>query len=441
VERLHLATPSKRGMPSKSLPHSRPTRRTVPWLLATLTMAFALAGPAYADSDGADELQEAEAMLAAEVPEVPMEAPPEVPEPAPEPAAEAPESEPAPAPEPEPPPAEEAVTFGATDQAEPAEPDPAEEVATEPPAYISDEPTPVIPDEDDVEAVDEDDADTGAPTVAIPVNLNVDIRILSPGDDGDVTQIIDLGGLGGGDPSDVLGGLGPGDLDLGLDWTWDWNWEWDCGDASVAGLDWNWTWTWSGDCAAGILGEPGHGAGSLGDRLPGSRYNSMLDSLTRDALGAPPEIGDEAGPLVSTPGAGGGTHARSHGSDDTESSPAATSPPSGGGPWVPSDALTSFVSTGATSQSRTATAPARRPAGADPNGDPERQPAGPPPAQAMAIAAAGGGGGGGGALTVLLLAALVGALALVPPPPGGRVTAIQKKLSSLLSSSRLERPG
>ena len=56
-------------------------------------------------------------------------------------------------------------------------------------------------------------------------------------------------------------------------------------------------------------------------------------------------------------------------------------------------------------------------------------------------AAAGGGGGGGAAFTVLLLAALVGALALVPPPPGERVRAVQKKLSSLLSSSRLERPG
>lgn len=427
------------------LPRPRRTRRTVPWLLATLTMAFALAGPAYADSVGAEELQDAEAMLAAEVPEVPMEAPPEVLEPAPEPAADVP-SEPAPtpveAPEPEPPappPAEEAVTFGATDQAETAEPDPAEEVATEPPAYISDEPT-AMPDEDDMEAVDEEDADAGAPTVAIPVNLNVDIRILSPGDDGDVTQVIDLGGLGGGDPSDVLGGLGLGDLDLGLDWTWNWNWEWDCGDAAVAGLDWNWTWTWSGDCAAGILDEPGHGPASLGNHFPEGRYHSLLDSLSRDALGAPPEIGDEPGPLVSTPGAGGGAPARSHRSDDMESSPAATSPPSDGGPWIPSDAVTSFVSTGATSQPSTATAPARRPAGADPNGDPERQPAG-PPAQAMGMSAAGGGGGGAGGLFFILLAALVGALALVPPPPGGRVSAIQQKLSSLLSSSRLERPG
>ena len=108
-------------MPPGSLPHTRPTRRTVPWLLATLTLALALAGPAYADSLGAEELQEAEAMLAAGVADVPIEAPPELPEPATEPAEEAP-SEPAPVPvevpEPEPyapPPAEEAVTFEAAD--------------------------------------------------------------------------------------------------------------------------------------------------------------------------------------------------------------------------------------------------------------------------------------------------------------------------------------
>jgi hypothetical protein len=434
-------------MPPGSLPRRRPTRRTVPWLLATLTMALALAGPAYADSLGAAELQEAEAMLAAEIPDEPIEAPPELPEPVAEPA-EASPSEPAPAPVEVPveepaaaPPAEEAVTLGATDQADPVETDPVEEVATEPPAYISDEPSPAMPNEDEPEAVDEEDADTGIPPVVVPVNLNVDIRILSPGDDGDVSQVIDLGdlpGLGSGNPSDVLGGLGPGDL--GLDWTWNWNWTWDCGDSSVAGLDWNWTWTWSGDCAAGILDEPRHAPGSLDD-LRFDRHPGLLGTLPRDALGVLTEIGDEPGPLVSTPGSGGTGHDHPRARADSETAPATALPPSDGGPWLPSDALTSFASTGATPQSTTATPPARRPAGADPNGDPERLPAG-PPAQAMGLApVAGGGGGGGGAFTVLLLAALVGALALVPPPAGGRIAAVGQKLSSLLSSSRLERPG
>jgi hypothetical protein len=143
---------------------------------------------------------------------------------------------------------------------------------------------------------------------------------------------------------------------------------------------------------------------------------------------------------VSTPGAGGSRPARSHERDDADRAPA-LAPPADGGPWAPSGAPTSFASTGATSQSKIATAPANNPAGLDPNGDPERWPAG-STTQAMGLAAmAGGGGGGGGAFTVLLLAALVGALALVPPPAGGRVTVVGRKLSSLLSSSRLERPG
>jgi hypothetical protein len=440
-------------MPSGSLPRTRLTSRAAPWLLATLTLALALAGPANADSFGAEELQEAEAMLAAEVPEVPMEAPPDVPEVVPEPVVEPaaePPSEPVAAPEPQapaPPPAEEVMTLGASDPAEPgepAEPDPveadldlAEKLAGEAPASIDEEPTPAMPDEGEAEAVDDEDAEPVIPPVVVPVNLNVDLRILSPGNDGDVSQVIDLGGLGldPGSPADVLGAL-----DLGLDWKWNWNWEWDCGDASAAGLDWNWTWTWSGDCAAGIFDESRDGPGSLGEHIRGDGYAGLLDALSGDGLSVPAGIGDEPGPLVSIPGAGGSGPTRSHGRDEAESSPAPASPLSGAGPWVPSDALTSFASTGAPSQSKTATAPSRRPAGADPNGDPERQPAG-LPIQPLALAAAPGGGGGAGAFSVLLLAALVAALALVPPPPGGRVTVVGQTLSSLLSSSRLERPG
>jgi hypothetical protein len=390
-------------------------------------------------------------MLAAEAPDVAIEAPSEPAEPVVEPA-EAVPSEPAPAPaeapEPEPPPpppAEEAVTLGATETADPAEsaePDPAEEVATEPPAYISDEASPSLPHEDDADDLDQGDADAGAPPLVLPVNLNVDIRILSPGNDGDVSQVIDLGdlpGLGSGNPSDALGDLGLGGLDLGLDWAWNWNWTWDCGDASVAGLDWNWTWTWSGDCAAGILDESRDGyrpgQGSLRDRFP-----EMLDALSRDALDALPETSDESGPIVSAPGAGGNTPARPHERDDERGAPASAAPPDGGS-WTPSGAPTIFASTGATSQASSATAPANSPAGAVPNGDPERQPAGYPMLTMGMAAAAGSGGGGGGAFSVLLLAALVGALALLPPPPGGRVSMIGQRLSSLLSSSRLERPG
>jgi hypothetical protein len=422
-------------MPSGSLQH-RPcrSRRTTPWLLATLTLALALAGPANADPVGAEGISDPETVLAAEVPEPPVEAPPEAPEPAVEPA-ESPPAEPAP-------PAAEPRTLGAAEPAEQepapaaeaAEPDeqadPAEEVATEPPAYIADEPEPALP--------HENDADDYAAPLVIPLNLNVDIRILSPGDDGAVSQVIDMGelpGLGSGNPTDVLGGLGLGDLDLGLDWTWNWNWG--CGDSSIAGLDWNWTWTWSGDCAAGLGDRPGdESIPPFSERFRSDRHAVLLGALHPEALGAPSDMDVERGPVV-TPGAGGSTPA---GRDEPDEALGAPGPSSGDGGFS-TPAPTTFASTGATTRSKTATALAHRPAGSDPNGDPERQPAGLPPQTRGIASASGGGGGGGGAFSVLLLAALVGAMALVPPPPAGRIRAFQRTLSSLLSSSRLERPG
>jgi hypothetical protein len=407
----------------------------VPWLLATLTLALALAGPAYADSLGGEEIAEAEAMLAAEIPEAPVEEPPELSEPPVEPA-EAPPAEPVPTPVDAPPaeplpavPAEEPMTPGPGAQSAAPEPTaPVEELASE-----SDEQGPAL--------LAEDDGDDPAPSVVVPLNLNVDIRILSPGDDGDVTQIIDMGqlpGLGSGNPADVLRGL-----DLGLDWTWNWNWTWDCGDTSIAGLDWNWNWSWSGDCAGGMMDEPGSEDGPFGERSRSERDAALLEALSLESLEAPPELDAQRGPLVTMPAAGRSTPVQRDKRDEAETAPAPPPSSGDGGLPTPSLATTSFASTGAPSQSSSATAPASRPAGADPNGDPERRPAG-PPAQAMGLASAAGaagGGGGGGGLSVLLLAALIGALALVPPPPGGRVRAYGRTLTSLLSSSRLERPG
>ena len=451
----------------------RPTRRTAPWLLAALTIALALAGPAYADSIGAEGTSDIDAVLAAQGVGAP-EAPPEPPEPVYEPA-DAPPAEPVP-PEPDPPeadppeadplveappeeepavpvaaeqaPAPAAVSPASAEPSQPAGPVEEEEEATEPPAYIVDEPGPAPPPEDAEEA-DEDEADEDAGPIVIPLNLNVDIRILSPGDDGDVSQGIDLGdlaSLGSGNPTDVLGGLGLGALDLGLDWTWNWNWTWDCGDGAIAGLDWNWNWTWSGDCAAGMLGEPGDERATplLMERIRTDRLAGRLEALGPDtAAELQTETGAQPGPLVATPGAGGGRPVKRDERDEAGTLPAKSSPPAaGGGAPVPaptSFASTGFAPTGAITRPKAAKAPARRPAGSDPNGDPESEPAG-LAAQAMGLSAAGGGGGGGGGL-VLLLAALIGALALVPPPAGGRIAAVKHKLSSLLSSSRLERPG
>ena len=433
-------------MPPGSPPRPRRTRRSVPWLLATLTLTLALAGPAYADTLGTEGIPDPETVLASEVPElseVPVEVPSEAIEPLTEPAEAPPAEPPVPVPESPPPledppvaePAEEAVSLGPA--AEPAEPvvdtGVSEEPAGEPPAYTADEPEPPL--------TQETGNEESEPPLVVPLNLNVDIRILSPGDDGDVSQVIDVGGpqgLGSGTPADMLGGLGMDDL--GLDWSWNWNWTWDCGGTSTAGLDWNWNWSWSGDCAGGLFDEQGVGSmPSLGEQLRGDPSADFLDALDSDVIGLPLELGGD-GPAVASPGAGRSAPAH-RGERDEAGSPGAPAFPSGDGGFPASSlASTTFASIGATTRPEAATAPARSPAGTAPNGDPERQPAG-LPAHAMGLAAAAGGGGGGAAFTVLLLAALVGALALLPPPPGERVRAVQKKLSSLLSSSRLERPG
>jgi hypothetical protein len=57
-------------------------------------------------------------------------------------------------------------------------------------------------------------------TPAIPGNINVDIRILSPGDNGDVTQDVTLLGWSGQD-----GGAAEGQP-LDLEWNWNWTWIW-----------------------------------------------------------------------------------------------------------------------------------------------------------------------------------------------------------------------
>ncbi len=63
------------------------------------------------------------------------------------------------------------------------------------------------------------------PAAPAPVNLNIDVRVLSPGDNGDVTQEIEM-------PAEVRapverGSPAPGDdAGGGLTLNWVWNWEW-----------------------------------------------------------------------------------------------------------------------------------------------------------------------------------------------------------------------
>ena len=61
-----------------------------------------------------------------------------------------------------------------------------------------------------------EDSNPGSP--GGPINLNVDIRILSPGDNGDVKQEITVPGWSA--------PVGDGAQGQPLAWTWNWTWNW-----------------------------------------------------------------------------------------------------------------------------------------------------------------------------------------------------------------------
>jgi hypothetical protein len=86
-----------------------------------------------------------------------------------------------------------------------------------------------------------------------PTNINVDIRVLSPGDNGDVAQEI-------GDviqeiefPDGPMSWDAPSGNGGGFTWNWIWNRGSACTPSARAASTWNWVWDWEGECA----GAPG----------------------------------------------------------------------------------------------------------------------------------------------------------------------------------------
>jgi len=130
-----------------------------------------------------------------------------------------------------------------------------------------------------------DDATAPAP---VGGNLNVSIRIFSPGEDGPVTQLISGGGGGGGQAAPTV--TAP------VMWIWNWNWEWSgaagCDPGAIATpspgvAEWTWDWTWTCGAAGplGVVQLPD--AESLSDVLPPMITNSgglLPDMLALPAL-------------------------------------------------------------------------------------------------------------------------------------------------------------
>jgi hypothetical protein len=258
----------------------------------------------------------------------------------------------------------------------------------------------------DPDAVVPEIAAPGLPAVVVP-NLNVSIRILSPGDDGDVTQIGGIG-LGGG------AGLGA------LEWDWNWTWNWSCAPVdsfTSAAWNWNWNWDWSADCAS-----------------PPAPAESPVRSHARQ-----PEGGAFGRPLAQVPAASDEAPARGgpQPAEDREHVDA-TAPAAGpvsGGPPPPGVLGASVTPAGETTSAKTTSV--GDPAALD-RPVPRRPP--PPIAPPLSGTATAGVGGGGGAAS-LLLAALLGGLVLLAPSRGARAPMRDRNLHSSLSSERLERPG
>jgi hypothetical protein len=257
-----------------------------------------------------------------------------------------------------------------------------------------------------------EEADLAAPVA--PVNLNVDIRILSPGDNGDVTQEIGVPGWSGQD--------GRATDSMPLDWEWNWNWTWNCESGpTAAGMAWNWNWDW--DCAVpevppdgvipdGVMEAPG----LLFAEAPMDQVAGMLpvdiESLTST---------DRAPPARRDAGATGRS-----GHDPP------TGPP---GLAEPQSLLIVAGSTGGAAS--VAPAAARATQG---RRQPNRGHA-PAPEQAPTVLPSAAASSFSGGSSAPLAAALLGLLCLLAPHALEPARSRYRKLSSLLSSGRLERPG
>ncbi len=259
-----------------------------------------------------------------------------------------------------------------------------------------------------------------------PANVNVVIRILSPGDDGDVGQ--DGGVLIGGAPVTLP--------EIGGDWTWNWNWTWDTGCApsdlptpmttGADGWSWDWTWDWSCGEAPAPQSVPAPVATPHQPSNAAPLGVAPFQRVAGTPVAAPPGT-DSASrsaerPTPSRPGDG-----RDPAADQTLAAP------------VPARVRTAVLAP-ALSTVADARGKAHASAGALPGPDPAGEPPAPdPPSPAPPAATAGAAGGVGGGS--LLLAALLGALTLLAPGRGRRMRGHAPAPRSPLDSRRPERPG
>ena len=302
---------------------------------------------------------------------------------------------------------------------EPTLPTPSETAPEPAPESQQEEPDPVVA--------------PAPPAPSAPTNINVDIRVLSPGDNGDVTQqiedIVFRGGVAAprGDPAP--GGAPAPRGDAAPTWNWTWRWTSTCEPdmrASSAAAEWNWTWDWEQGC---------DGAMPSAEDLPD--FTSDLPEEVLSGLGqaepeAPPAETVAEGDFVAS--LGGPPTSRGHGGSQAVRDVAERA---GSFDMTPTNFLTSVAGAGggepSVGSNRARATQGRRQQSAVRQRAPEQAP------PALPSAAASGLSGGGS--TAPLGAVLLALLSLLAPRALGLASFPSRRLSSQLSSSRLERPG
>jgi hypothetical protein len=239
-----------------------------------------------------------------------------------------------------------------------------------------------------------EESNPGAP--GAPINLNVDIRILSPGDNGDVTQEISVPGWSA--------PVGDGAQGQPFAWTWNWTWNWTTPAADDVPE--------VGDVLGEVLGSLPEEPGQLFADPPVEEPAVMQPHEATQAPGSdrPPPRRDAAGP--------GGAAPRqwSLGGSNPHSLTTVAGSPDG--------------AASVTEAARPTLGPRH------PDRGHAQAPEQAPPALPSAAASSVGGGS-----SAPFAAAILGLLCLLAPRVLELLRSPHGKLSSQLSSSRLERPG
>lgn len=141
-----------------------------------------------------------------------------------------------------------------------------------------------------------------------PANVNVSIRVLSPGDDGPVSQRNAAPSAASATPTQAA----PGADDPAWAWTWTFTW---CGTTMAipmpagqglgagTGLDWVWNWIWTRDCENTTQPTPDQGAvpgsgDTGGDTAPSPHSSSHPAATASGSVTNAPSVSSSASPAA-----------------------------------------------------------------------------------------------------------------------------------------------